>query len=185
MGMVQAVVEETVKIKIQPLTAAAFQPYGKVLERGELIYPESEEGRVAMELLRTKHRPNGRRTEQLAVHFTYNQTFIPVQGSMALIVAPPPTDREADPSTYDFDYDQTAAFLVEPGQVAFIEKGVWHNAVSMGAECTFINVTRKNAREGTTDENLDGRIERVSAKRPYVGFIDLKKRYNRILELEL
>jgi len=37
MGMVQAVVEETVKIKIQPLTAAAFQPYGKVLERGELI----------------------------------------------------------------------------------------------------------------------------------------------------
>jgi hypothetical protein len=55
----------------------------------------------------------------------------------------------------------------------------------MGAECTFINVTRKNAREKTTDENLDGRIERVSAKRPYVGFIDLKKRYNRFLELEL
>ena len=183
--MVQAVVEETVKIKIQPLTAEAFQPYGKVLERGELIYPESEEGRVAMELLRTKHRPNGRRTEQLAVHFTYNQTFIPVQGSMVLIVAPPPQDREADPSTYDFDYDQTAAFLVEPGQVAFIEKGVWHNAVSMGAECTFINVTRKNAREGTTDENIDGRIERVSAKRPYVGFIDLKQRYNRVLEIEL
>ena len=75
--MVQAVVEETVKIKIQPLTAEAFQPYGKVLERGELIYPESEEGRVAMELLRTKHRPNGRRTEQLAVHFTYNRHLFP------------------------------------------------------------------------------------------------------------
>lgn len=183
--MVQAALEETVKIKIQPLTAEAFRPYGQVLERGALIYPESEEGRVAMELLRTKHRPNGRRTEQLAVHFTYNQTFIPVQGSMVLVVAPPPHDREADPSTYDFDYDQTAAFVVEPGQVAFIDKGVWHNAVALGAECTFINVTRKNAREGATDENIDGRIERVSAKRPYVGYIDLKKRYNRVLEIEL
>ena len=183
--MVQAAAEETVQVKVQLLTPEAFRPYGKVLERGELIYPESEEGRVAMELLRTKHRPNGRRTEQLAVHFTYNQTFIPVQGSLVLIVAPPPTDREADPSTYDFDYDQTAAFLVEPGQVAFIEKGVWHNAVALGAECTFINVTRKNPREGATDENTDGRIERVSAKRSYVGFIDLKKRFNRVLELEL
>ena len=45
--------------------------------------------------------------------------------------------------------------------------------------------TRKNPREGATDENLDGRIERVSAKRSYVGFIDLKKRFNRVLELEL
>lgn len=89
-----------------------------------MIYPEAEEGKVAMELLRTRRRPNGKQTEQLAVHFTYNQTFIPVQGSMVLIVAPPPTDREADPETHDFDFDQAAAFLVEPGQVALIEKGV-------------------------------------------------------------
>lgn len=183
--MAHATTEEAVKVRVRPLTAEAFRPYGQVLEHGQLIYPETEEGRVAMELLRTKHRPNSRRTEQLAIHFTYNQTFIPVQGAMVLIVAPPPQDREATPSTYDFDFDQAAAFVVEPGQVAFIDKGVWHNTVALGSECTFINVTRKNAREGVTEEGSEGRIDRVSAKRPYVGFIDLRKRYNRVLELEL
>ena len=69
--------------------------------------------------------------------------------------------------------------------VAFIEKGVWHNVVSMGAECAFINVTRKDDQEGETEERNDGRIEQISAVRPYVGYIDLKERYNRILELEL
>ena len=177
--------QETVKLKIRTLTADAFRPYGQVLERGTMIYPEAEEGKVAMELLRTRRRPNGKQTDQLAVHFTYNQTFIPVQGSMVLIVAPPPQDREADPQTYDFNFDQAAAFLVEPGQVAFIEKGVWHNVVSMGAECAFINVTRKDDQEGETAERNDGRIDQISAVRPYVGYIDLKERYNRILELEL
>ncbi len=183
--MSQAVAEEAVKLKVRPLTPEAFRPYGQVLERGQLIYPEVEEGRVAMELLRTRHRPNGRQTTQLAVHFTYNQTFIPVQGSMVLIVAPPPVDREADPSTYDFDFDQAAAFVVEPGQVAFIDKGVWHNAVAMGLECTFINVTRKDALEAATEERHDGRIDQISVQRPYVGYIDLVERYNRVLDLEL
>jgi ureidoglycolate hydrolase len=183
--MAQATAQATVHIKVQTLTSEGFRPYGQVLERGTMIYPEAEEGKVAMELLRTRRRPNGKQTAQLAVHFTYNQTFIPVQGSMVLIVAPPPTDREADPETYDFDFDQAAAFLVEPGQVAFIEKGVWHNVVSMGAECTFINVTRKNDEEGVTAERRDGRIDQISAVRPYVGYIDLKERYNRVLELEL
>jgi len=183
--MAQTVTEETVKLKVKPLTAEAFRPYGQVLERGQLIYPEVEEGRVAMELLRTRHRPNDRQTTQLAVHFTYNQTFIPVQGSMILIVAPPPLDREADPNTYDFDFDQAAAFLVEPGQVAFIEKGVWHNVVSLGLECSFINVTRKDALEAATEERNDGRIDQISVQRPYVGYIDLVERYHRVLDLEL
>lgn len=183
--MAQSVTEETVKLKVRPLSAEAFCPYGQVLERGQLLYPEVEEGRVAMELLRTRHRPDSRQTAQLAVHFTYNQTFIPVQGSMILIVAPPPMDREADPSTYDFNFDQAAAFLVEPGQVAFIDKGVWHNVVALGRECTFINVTRKDALEAATEERNDGRIDQISAKRPYVGYIDLAARYHRVLDLEL
>ena len=66
---------------------------------------------------------------QLAIHFSYNQTFIPVQGSLILVVAPAPDRQSADPSTYTFDYDHAAAFVVEPGQVAFIEKGVWHSLV--------------------------------------------------------
>lgn len=179
--------EETIKVKLQPLNAEAFRPYGQVLESKKLVYPETEEGRVAMELLRLKHRANARRTEQLAIHFSYNQTFIPVQGSMVLIVAPPPRNREAGPTGYELDYDKIAAFVVEPGQAAFIEKGTWHNALTLGAECTFINVTRKNPGEGTSqvEELGEGRVERVPASRPYVEFVDVKKRDNRVIELEL
>ena len=44
--------DQTVKIKMQPLTPEAFEPYGKLLQSKKLIYPETEEGKVAMELLR-------------------------------------------------------------------------------------------------------------------------------------
>jgi len=178
--------EDTLKVKIQPLTAELFRPYGEVLKPKQLIYPETEEGRVAMELLAMKYRPNAKKMDQLAIHFSYNQTFIPVQGSLVLIVAPPPRNREAGPSGYELDYEKVAAFMVDPGQAAFIYKGTWHNALTLGSECTFINVTRKNQGEGTSPEDeLQGKIERISTIRPYVEYIDLKKRDNRVIELEV
>jgi ureidoglycolate hydrolase len=178
--------EDTLKVKIQPLTAELFRPYGEVLKPKQLIYPETEEGRVAMELLAIKYRPNAKKLDQLAIHFSYNQTFIPVQGALVLVVAPPPRNREAGPSGYEVDYEKVAAFMVDPGQAAFIYKGTWHNALTLGSECTFINVTRKNQGEGTSPEDeLQGKIERISTIRPYVEYVDLKKRDNRVLELEV
>ncbi len=178
--------EQALKVKIQPLNAEAFQPYGQVLKPKELIYPETEEGRVAMEMLQFKYRANNKRMDQLAIHFSYNQTFIPVQGSMVLVVAPPPRNREAGQAGYELDYEKVAAFMVEPGQAAFIFKGTWHNAITLGNDCTFINVTRKNPGEGTSPgEELGGKIEKISTIRPYVEYIDLKKRDNRVIELEL
>ena len=178
--------EDTLRVKIQPLTAELFRPYGEVLKSKQLIYPETEEGRVAMELLAIKYRPNAKKLDQLAIHFSYNQTFIPVQGSLVLIVAPPPRNREAGPSGYELDYEKVAAFMVDPGQAAFIYKGTWHNAITLGSECTFLNVTRKNQGEGTSPEDeLQGKIERISTIRPYVEYVDLKKRDNRVIELEV
>jgi len=178
--------EQALKVKIQPLNAEAFQPYGQVLKPKELIYPETEEGRVAMEMLQFKYRANNKRMDQLAIHFSYNQTFIPVQGSMVLVVAPPPRNREAGQAGYEIDYEKVAAFMVEPGQAAFIFKGTWHNAITLGNDCTFINVTRKNPGEGTSPgEELGGKIEKINTIRPYVEYIDLKKRDNRVIELEL
>jgi ureidoglycolate hydrolase len=175
---------DTIPVKIRPLSGDAFRPYGQVLERGALVYPETEDGRVAMELLRVRRRPQPHQIAQLAIHFSYNQTFIPVQGSMILVVAPAPDRLSADPSTYAFDYDQAAAFVVEPGQVAFIEKGVWHSLVPVGAECTFVNVTRKNAQEPATEEGNEARMERIHAARPYVDYVDVAVRDQRVLTLE-
>ena len=179
--------EQTLKVKVQPLNAEAFRPYGQVLQPKQLIYPESEEGRVAMEMLTLKYRSSAKKMDQLAIHFSYNQTFIPVQGSLVLVVAPPPRNREAGPAHYELDYEKVAAFVVEPGQAAFISKGTWHNALTLGPGCTFINVTRKNPGEGTSQVEVleEGRVERVPASRPYVEFVDVKKRDNRMIELEL
>jgi ureidoglycolate hydrolase len=122
----------------------------------------------------------------MAVHFSYNQTFIPVRGTMALIVAPAPRNHDAGHEKYELDYDRIAAFFVEPGQAAFIEKGVWHSAVALGAECEFINVTRKNPGEGTSKlmEEL-GSMERIPEFRPYVEVVNFRKRDRRVIELEV
>lgn len=178
--------EQTIKVKLQPLTPEAFEPYGKLLQSKKLIYPETEQGKVAMELLRFKYRANANRMDQMAIHFSYNQTFIPVQGSMVLVVAPPPSNREAGPEGYELDYNKIAAFVVDPGQAAFIYKGTWHNALTLGSECQFINVTRKDAGEGTSPaEELEGKIERASAVRPYVENINMSKRDGKVIELEV
>lgn len=175
---------DMIPVKIHPLSGEAFRPYGQVLERGALIYPEADAGRVAMEMLRVRRRPHPHQVAQLAIHFSYNQTFIPMQGSLILVVAPAPDRQDADPGTYAFAYDHAAAFVVEPGQVAFIEKGVWHSLVPVGAECTFVNVTRKNAQEQATEEGNEARMERIHAARPYVEYVDLAARDDRVLALE-
>lgn len=176
---------EIMTVQVQELNAKAFRPYGKVLERGQLLYPETDEGRVAIELLCIKRRPNNQRIEQLAVHFSYNQSFIPMRGSLILVVAPPPRHSDVAPAEYDFDYERARAFVVKAGQVVLIEKGVWHNIAALGSECTYVNVTRKNAREKATTETHDGRIDRIATVRRYVGYIDLIQRDNRALELAL
>ena len=178
---------EAIKLKLQPITVEAFKPYGQMLENKQPIFPEVElgEGRVAIEMQHLKPRlPQTTQLEQMAIHFSYNQTFIPMQGTMVVVVAPIPRNKEAGQAAYEFDYTRAAAFIVTPGQAAFIEKGVWHNAFMLGPQCTFINVTRKNPGEGTTRET-GGDLALTRSRRPYVEFVDLKQRDGRVLELEL
>ena len=180
--------EQTIKVKVQTLTQEAFRPYGQALESKQPIFPEVEpgEGRVAMEMQKLKRPVNPRRISGMAVHFSYNQTFIPVRGTMALIVAPAPRNRDAGHEKYELDYERIAAFFVEPGQAAFIEKGVWHSAVALGAECEYINVTRKNPGEGTSKSMEElGSMERIPEFRPYVEVVNFRKRDRRVIELEV
>jgi len=178
---------EAIKVNLQPLSAEAFSPYGQMLENKQPIFPEvvAGEGRVAIEMQYLKpRRPETTRIGQMAIHFSYNQTFIPLEGTMVMLVAPIPRNTHVDQAAFEFDYDKVAAFILEPGQAAFIEKGVWHNAFMLGRKCTFINVTRKNPGEGTT-KDAEGQMEVTHARRPYVEFVDLEKRDSRTLELEL
>jgi ureidoglycolate hydrolase len=179
--------DETIKLKIVPITAGGFTPYGKMLESKQPIFPDVDqgEGRVAIELLKLKRPANPRRISMMATHFSYNQTFIPVRGTMALVVAPPPRNRTDGHDNYEVDYTRLGAFFVEPGQAAFIDKGVWHYAVALGAECEFINVTRKNPGEGTSRIDEEMRMDKIPSMRPYVEVLDFRKRDHRVIELEV
>lgn len=59
---------DMIPVKIRPLSGEAFRPYGQVLERGALIYPDTDDGRVAMEMLRVRRRPHPNQIAQLAIH---------------------------------------------------------------------------------------------------------------------
>jgi len=175
--------ETTLKVRVQPLSAEAFRPYGQVLESRHPVYPEVEGGQSSVMLLRLKQRPQ--RIDMMAFHFSYNQTFIPVQGSMVLIVAPPPRNRDADPAAYEVDYDRLAAFVIEPGQAVLIDKGVGHNAIPLGTECLQISVTKKHGAEiNQVVDVVEGRAGQMRST-SVVEYLNFGKRDHRVIELEL
>jgi ureidoglycolate hydrolase len=175
--------ETTIKVKVQPLSADAFRPYGQVLESRHPVYPEVDGGQSSVVMLHLKQQL--RQIDMLAFHFSYNQTFMPVRGAMVLIVAPPPRNREADPAAYEVDYERLAAFVLEPGQAVLIDRGTGHNAVPLGTECTAISVTKKHGEEiNQVLDVVEGRTGQLRST-PVVEYLRFGKRDQRVLELEL
>jgi ureidoglycolate hydrolase len=175
---------ESVKVRIQPLSACDL-PYAQMLADKHPVFPEVDagEGRVALEMRTLKHWAKAMRLEQMAIHFSYNQTYVALKGVMAVVVAPPPGNTGADISEYEFDYGAVSAFELQPGDAIFIDKGVWHHFLSLTPECRYLNVTRKNPGEGIGSDTA-GRIDRIHEMRPYIEFVDLAKRDAKVIELE-
>jgi ureidoglycolate hydrolase len=175
--------ETTITVKVQPLSPDAFRPYGQVLESRQPLYPEVEGGQSSVVMLQLKQHP--KRISMMAFHFSYNQTFIPVQGAMVLVVAPPPRNHEADPTAYEVDYERIAAFVVEPGQVVLIDKGTGHNAIPLGPECLSISVTKKHGAEiNHILDVVEGRT-RQRQSTAVIEYVHFGKRDNRFVELDL
>src|SRR5262249_22362091 len=172
---------ETITVKPQPLTAEAFRPYGHLVDSHHPAYPDVEEGRPAVVCVDLKHQPHAKRVGQLAIHFSYGQTFIPLQGALVLIVAPPPRNRAAGPAAYEVDYERLAAFVLEPGQVAHIEKGVWHIVATLGGDGRFLSATRKDplskgVSQGEESEGpftIEQVIERQKQQTSFIEFVDV------------
>ena len=172
----------TIKVKTQPLSPDAFRPYGQVLESRHPLYPEVDGGQSSVVMLRLK--PRSKPIDMLAFHFSYNQTFIPVQGAMVLVVAPPPRNREAEPAAYEVDYERIAAFVLEPGQAVLIDKGTGHNVIPLATECTAISVT-KNHGAGITQllDVVEGRVGQLQST-AVIEYVHFGKRDQRLIELE-
>jgi hypothetical protein len=110
-----------------------------------------------------------------------------------LIVAPPPRNRAAGPAAYELDYERLAAFVLEPGEVVHIEKGVWHIVATLGGDCRFLSATRKDPpRKGMSQSEesegpltIEQVIERQKQQTSFIEFVDVQRRDNRLIELAL
>jgi ureidoglycolate hydrolase len=177
-----------VKVKVQALTREGIKPYGDILDEDHPIFPQVDpgQGAVAMEINTLERNGSVRQTlDQMAIHGSYTQSFIVLKGSMIMVYAPAPADLSGDPELMEFDYDKVSAFVMTEGDIAHIDRGVWHGSVVLSEACRFVNITRKDAGEGTTnvveidDENL--RYTRGH----YIELVNLRRRDKRQIVLEL
>ena len=185
--MADAETIEIVKVKVQPLSREGMKPYGDMLDEDHPIFPQVDRGQgaVAMEINTLKRNGSVRQTlDQLAVHGTYTQSFIVLKGSMIMVYAPASEDLSADPQSMPFDYDNIGAFVLTEGDIAHIARGVWHGSVVLSDACRFVNITRKDAGEKTTNvaEVDDQDLEYT---RHYIELVNIRQRDGRQIVLEL
>lgn len=112
----------TVKLKVEPMTADAFSPFGELLDATELSqghsgsFPVSFQGgkvRVSTALLPYK----GLKFTGLEQHFHVTQAFIPISGAPAVVAVAAPTPKSED----------VRAFLIDGTKGYMLRKGTWHS----------------------------------------------------------
>jgi ureidoglycolate lyase len=124
------------RIAVEPLTEAAFRPFGQVL--GAADRPPDYRGdggsygwRVGFEAdgqLRVSVSaapPQGRRFTRLERHFHVTQTFVPLDGLPAVVAVAPPTDPR-DPDAIP-PPEAVRAFLIDGTRGYLLGRGVWHS----------------------------------------------------------
>jgi ureidoglycolate lyase len=139
-------------LPVAPLTRAAFQPYGDVLDaRGtpdeianggaaevfrELATAdvEAEGGRLRFSVVRTRPRALPLRVEVMERHPLGSQLFSPLAGAdWLVIVAPEGPLRE----------DLIVAFRASPDQAVNYRRGVWHHPLAaLDGDADFLIVER-------------------------------------------
>ena len=120
------------ELPIQPLTAEAFRPFGKLLDakqrpanRRTLVYDRGfdVDGKTTVGVIWQPFA--GLTFSRLERHFNVTQAFLPISGSLAVVAVAPPTDlrnRDAIPRP-----EQVRAFLID-GSVGFrYHVGTWHS----------------------------------------------------------
>lgn len=115
-----------VSVKIEPLEASSFAPFGKIISFSEnpederfevLIREEKDPWRVAVFRVRI------RQTERLECHPYSMETFEPMQGMGVLLCA----EHEHPEEIHAFALDAPVCLY----------KGVWHEVVALSAEAIY------------------------------------------------
>jgi hypothetical protein len=106
------------ELKVEPLTAEAFKPFGKLFDARErpphrrtLIYDQgfNVDGKTTVGVIWQPYA--GRTFMQMERHFNVTQAFIPMDGSISVVAVAPPTDLD-DPEALPTS-DRVRAFLID------------------------------------------------------------------------
>ena len=127
----------TETVKIRPLTAEAFAPFGEVLDASgapdKLInqgmcgrYHDRAKldfvaGRAGISLFKAKPRALPMKLEMVERHPDGSQAFLPMSENAFLVVVAP--DEDGKPGS-------PLAFMTKPGQGVNYHRGVWHGVLA-------------------------------------------------------
>lgn len=139
-----------VTLRVQPLTAEGFAPYGRVVsdDRQPL---QMQEGQFTARLMTVSRAPAT--VDRINRHMDHSQMFVPLEGDRTVIVVAPP-----DVPMEGFDPDRIAAFTTDGKTTVIFHPGTWHiepRALEKD-ECRVINVQTDVFREHTELIDLAG-----------------------------
>jgi ureidoglycolate hydrolase len=122
--------EQTYKIKVEPMTEESFEPFGELIDPRErppdrrVISPLDfhAEGRTTLSSI---WQPcEGLTFWEMERHFRVTQTFFQLSGSPTIVAAAAPTDD--DPLAIPGP-EQIRAFLIDPTKGYSFKVGTWHS----------------------------------------------------------
>ena len=140
-------------LRVEPLTRAAFRPFGDVIEADGAqhfkinngsttrfhdlarVDVAAEGGHVLVNIFRARPLPMPLTVAMVEKHPLGSQAFVPLEAAPFLVVVAPPGDavRPAD----------LRAFLAHAGQGVNYAPGVWHHPViALGRETDFLVIDR-------------------------------------------
>lgn len=120
----------TVDLQVAPITAAAFAPYGTLLqpeEDGKMFGPDEAQleltrGTPRFYVMRLRRREKG--FSHITRHLAVTQCLASVGGKPWLLAVAPPTDPD-NPEGLP-DVDQLRAFLVRGDVAVALHRSTWH-----------------------------------------------------------
>jgi ureidoglycolate hydrolase len=143
-------------LPLEPLSEAAFAPFGWVLGRG---FPQGDEPNGfahpltdfwhehdfdtgpggETEVLWVDYRKADFEVQALEAHWLTQQAVVPIKGGPLIQVMAPGLPGQQAP-----DVAHARAFLIEPGQGICMRPGAWHTSLVLAPTVTCMMLTRRS-----------------------------------------
>lgn len=159
-----------IRLDPKPLTAAAFAPYGDVIETADRDFflinngntrryhrlaevdTGPEDGKAIINIFRTQAYDYPMRIRMLERHPLGSQAFIPLRGNAYLIVVAPRGDEPVP--------EAIEAFIAEGRQGINYHKGTWHHPVlALNDDDEFLVVDRGGERPNCDEHHFPDSLE--------------------------